>query len=54
MSQHLWGIHNNHPELGLVVEGFVSVGWDRLDDLSRLDADRDAFKAAVREAYPDI
>jgi restriction system protein len=53
MSQRLWGLHNNHPDLGLVEEGFVSVGWDELGDLATLDASRDAFKAALREAYPD-
>jgi len=51
--QRLWGIHNDRPELGLVEEGFVSVGWDEFGDLSQLDATRDAFKEAFREAYPD-
>lgn len=53
MTQRLWGIHNDHPELGLVEEGFVSVGWDLLGDLAELDASREAFKTAVRKAYPD-
>lgn len=47
------GIHNDHPELGLVDDGFVSVGWDALGDLSVLDANRDAFKSALRNAYPE-
>jgi restriction system protein len=53
MPQRLWGIHNDHPELGLVEGGFVSVGWDELGDLATLEASRDAFKAAFRAAYPD-
>jgi restriction system protein len=53
VTHRLWGIHNDHPELGLVEHGFVSIGWDQLGDLARLDANREAFKAAVREAYPD-
>ena len=53
MVERLWGIHNNHPELRLVDQGFVSIGWDEVSDLSQLEASREAFKAAVREAYPD-
>ena len=53
MTQRLWGIHNDHPELGLVDSGFVSVGWDEVGDLAVLDANRNAFKAALRETCPD-
>jgi restriction system protein len=53
VAKRLWGLHNDHPELGLVEEGFVSVGWDELGDLTQLDANRDAFKAALREVYPE-
>ena len=53
MTQRLWGIHNDHPELGLVEAGFVSVGWDELGNLATLDGNRDAFKTALREAYPE-
>jgi restriction system protein len=53
VPQRLWGIHNDHPELGLVEEGFVSVGWEDLGNLASLEPNRDAFKAAVREAYPE-
>lgn len=48
----LWGLHNDHPELGHLEQGFVSIGWDAVGDLSRLDATRDAFKEALRAAYP--
>ena len=53
VTQRLWGIHNDHPELGLVEAGFVSVGWDELGDLAGLEPTREAFKAALREAYPE-
>jgi restriction system protein len=53
VTQRLWGIHNDHPELGLVEAGFVSVGWDELGDLAVLDGNRDAFKFALRKAYPE-
>jgi restriction system protein len=53
VTQRLWGIHNDHPELGLVEAGFVSVGWDELGDLGNLEASRDAFKSALRAAYPE-
>lgn len=51
--QRLWGIHNDHPELGLVEHGFVSIGWDEVGDLSGLEASRDEFKAAIRATYPE-
>lgn len=51
--QQLWGIHNDHPELGLVEHGFVSIGWDEVGDLSGLEPNRDAFKDAIRSAYPE-
>lgn len=54
MTKRLWGIHNDHPELGLVEHGFVSVGWDDLGDLTHLEPNRDAFKAMLREARPDM
>jgi restriction system protein len=54
VTQRLWGIHNDHPELGLVEHGFVSVGWDDLGDLTHLEPNRDAFKTMLREARPDI
>ena len=38
----IWGIHNDHPELELVENGFVSVGWDELGDLRAIGSDLDA------------
>jgi restriction system protein len=48
-----WGIHNDHPELGLVEAGFISIGWDRLGDLRSIGPDREDIKASVAAAYPD-
>jgi restriction system protein len=53
VTKRLWGIHNDHPELGLIEHGFVSVGWDDLGDLTHLDPNREAFKAMLREARPE-
>lgn len=49
----LWGIHNNQPSLDLVKDGFISIGWDRLDDLTKSDTDRDALKIRLAEEYPE-
>ncbi len=47
----MWGIHNNHPDLGLIENGFISIGWDELGDLSAIGADRDEMKAKVAQVY---
>lgn len=47
-----WGIHNNERSLDLVGEGFVSVGWEELGDLSQIPLDRDALKSRLAAAYP--
>lgn len=49
----MWGVHNDHPELGLVQHGFISVGWDELGDLMAYGGDKDALKAKLAETYPD-
>jgi len=48
-----WGIHNEHPELDLLGNGMVTVGWDEAGDLTPLGSDRDAFKAKLAATYPD-
>lgn len=45
-----WGIHND-TNLDLVQGNFISIGWDRLNDLCGYDG-RDALKSALRDAYP--
>lgn len=50
----MWGVHNDQPQLDLVSNGFVSIGWAEMGDLSALGNDKDAMKAKVAATYPDI
>lgn len=48
----IWGVHMDWSlELEPVEKGYIAIGWDKLGDLSNLQASRDAFKAAVASAY---
>jgi restriction system protein len=49
----LWGVHNDQPQLDLVANGFISIGWNLMGDLAAAGDDRDAMKARVLAAYPD-
>lgn len=49
----VWGVHNDRPELDLVGNGFVGIGWDEVGDLTELDSDRDQVKKRISEVYPD-
>ncbi len=49
----MWGVHNDQPQLDLVDNGFISIGWDEMGDLSALGNDKDAMKAKVAATYPD-
>lgn len=42
-------LHKSRP----VDEGFIAIGWDAVGDLSQLMPNRDAFKKAVSNAYPE-
>lgn len=48
----IWGVHNNHPQLDLVANGFISIGWDEMGDLSAIGNDKEAMKARVAATYP--
>ncbi|WP_420453171.1 restriction endonuclease [Ilumatobacter sp.] len=48
-----WGIHNDRPNLDLVENGFVGIGWPGIGDISALGDDRDSIKARVAEVFPD-
>ena len=48
----IWGIHNDEPELDLLGEGFVSVGWDEIGDLRDCGNDKDALKQLLVARYP--
>ncbi len=48
-----WGVHNNAPDLDFVDEGFIALGWDRINtDLRTFGPDRGALKTAASSAYP--
>lgn len=49
----VWGIHNDHPDLDLIGNGFISVGWAEIGDLNAIGPDKDALKALVAQAYPN-
>ncbi len=51
--QAMWGIHNNVLGRELLEQGFVSIGWDELGDLTAIGADREAIKSALIATRPD-
>lgn len=42
-----------HHELKAIEENYIAIGWPFVGDLSKLAPDRDAFKKAVKPAYPN-
>lgn len=48
----VWGVHSDHPELDLVGNGFVAIGWDDIGDLSAIGTDKDELKRRIAEARP--
>jgi restriction system protein len=50
----MWGVHNDQPQLELVENGFISIGWLEMGDLSVVGNDKEAMKAKVAATYPDI
>lgn len=49
----IWGLHmGEHVAARPVEEGFVAIGWGALGDLRKYP-NREAFKAALAECYPD-
>lgn len=52
----LWGIHagrNAEADELFLKQKLLGLGWSQLGDLSKLPADRTAFKTKVRDAYPN-
>lgn len=49
----VWGVHNDALSTELIEEGFISIGWDKIGDLSKIGPDREALKAAQKQAYPE-
>lgn len=58
MSNHtMWGIRagrRGEADHTFLQENFVALGWDAVRELSELAVNREAFKAAVSEAYPGM
>jgi restriction system protein len=51
----IWGIHMPRSlELRPVEAGYVAIGWSGLGNLKSINANREAFKAAVSAEYPDF
>jgi restriction system protein len=50
----IWGIHMQWDDGTTPPETKdIAIGWPALEDLRQLPASRDAFKAALAQAYPD-
>jgi restriction system protein len=52
----LWGIHAGHTgdaDSLFLHKHVIALGWNQVEDLSKLKADREDFKAAVERAYPE-
>jgi restriction system protein len=50
----MWGVHNDQPQLDLVGNNFISIGWAEMGDLSAIGNHKDAMKAKVASALPNI
>lgn len=48
----VWGVHSDHPELDLVGNEFVAIGWDDIGDLSEIGTDKDELKRRIADARP--
>jgi restriction system protein len=56
IDNNLWGIHGGKTgdaDSLFLKKNCVALGWHKIGDLSRITADRDAFKSAVVNAYPE-
>src|SRR6266540_1151725 len=52
----IWGIHagrTGDAHTLFLKKNVVALGWDKLGDLSKLIAERDAYKVALTKTYPD-
>lgn len=51
-EKRVWGIHTLDDNLFLK-ENVIAIGWNEIGDLSKIAADRDAFKKKYMNTYPD-
>lgn len=55
-APRMWGIHagrSGEADELFLQKSLIGLGWEKIGDLSVLGSNRDAFKEAVRAAYPD-
>ncbi len=53
---NMWGIHagkTGDADIFFLKSSCIGLGWGRIDDLSKLPANREAFKARVSQMYPE-
>ena len=51
----IWGIHagkTGDADTLFLTKSVIAVAWEKVGDLAQLDANREAFKQAVAQAYP--
>ncbi|MCQ3950556.1 MAG: restriction endonuclease [Planctomycetes bacterium] len=56
VETNIWGIHGGKTgdaDTLFLKHNCIAMGWPKMGDLSRLPADREAFKSAVAAAYPE-
>lgn len=51
-EKKIWGIHTKDDNLFLK-SNLIAIGWHEMGDLSKIEANRDAFKEKYMVAYPD-
>ena len=51
----MWGIHNDTISADeLVAQGYVSIGWESMNDLNQVGNDQTAMKNVLAERYPHV
>lgn len=51
-DKKIWGIHTKDDNLFLK-SNLIAIGWHEMGDLSKIEANRDAFREKYMVAYPD-
>lgn len=51
-EKKIWGIHTKDDNLFLK-DNLIAIGWHEMGDLSKIEANRDAFKEKYMAVYPD-
>lgn len=56
MEHTVWGIHagvQGEADAIFRKKKMIAIGWSKVGDLKKVGVDREAFKEAVRQAYPE-